>query len=63
MHQSAFEGCSSLQSVCLPPSLAYMSWSCFNRCGKLSSIVLEAGSRLDAETVSALRRICAVTLK
>jgi hypothetical protein len=44
--ESAFCGCSSLQSVCIPSSVEELPESCFRNCPKLSELTFEAGSKL-----------------
>jgi hypothetical protein len=44
--ESAFQNCSSLQSICIPSSIETISKSCFGGCTKLSSFKFETGSRI-----------------
>jgi spore coat protein U-like protein len=51
---SAFGHCASLHSVCIPSSVETISNTCFNCCASVT-IVLEEGSQLADESLSALR--------
>jgi hypothetical protein len=53
--ESAFEGCSALQSISLPQSLETILLWCFSGCQTLASITLETGYNLSAQLVSDLR--------
>jgi hypothetical protein len=43
---SAFESCSWLQSICIPPSVETICQCCFRGCKALSTFTFEAGSKL-----------------
>jgi hypothetical protein len=58
----AFDGCSSLESIWIPPSIHTISLSCFSRCQPCVRIFLEAGSRLSAQSLRDLRSQYDVTL-
>jgi hypothetical protein len=61
--ESAFDGCSSLRSICLPASIETIGPSCFDHCTNPSRIVLESGCRVSDECLSGLRSICQLSLK
>jgi hypothetical protein len=46
LSESAFAGCSSLASICIPSSIQTISKSCFADCTNLSNVTFEIGSRL-----------------
>jgi hypothetical protein len=60
--KSAFEKCASLQFISIPSSIQTISPSCFEECDNLRSIILEAGCKLSAQSVSELRSKWKVTL-
>jgi hypothetical protein len=45
----AFERCSSLKSICIPASVEICPKSCFRKCGKLTGIVFESGSKVSTD--------------
>jgi hypothetical protein len=61
--ESAFYGCSSLQSICIPSSVEIIGKSCFDYCDCPITLVLEAGCRLCAETVLDFRLNWKISLK
>jgi hypothetical protein len=61
--ESAFEHCSSLQSICVPGFLETISPSCFADCENLVSLVFEGGCCLSNQSAWDLRSHCIVILK
>jgi hypothetical protein len=46
LSESAFEQCSSLESICIPASVLTIATDCFRNCRRLSTVTFEAGSHV-----------------
>jgi hypothetical protein len=56
LYEDTFSRCSSLQTIQIPASIETISPSCFADCASLVNIILPAGSKLSAQSVSDLLR-------
>jgi hypothetical protein len=59
---SAFDRCSSLESICIPSTIRMISKSSFSHCRKLKTIAFDAGVQLSAQALSDLRSKWSVIL-
>jgi hypothetical protein len=55
IEKSAFEGCSSLSSICIPSSVEILCEKCFCYCASLSNLTFESESKLSRIGESAFR--------
>jgi hypothetical protein len=63
--KSAFQGCSSLQSICIPSSIQIIGDFCFSECEAMSDLTFESGcqvSILGDSACSACSRLQAVCI-